>query len=116
MDESVLRNLDTQHRRLAELEADLARLLDGDVTVEPRATASTPQRYGELTAANDALRENRGWDAVDLDAALGEFDRWAALQRTPWVREDVIAVAVAGVVGAAATWFDSSIDAVAEGG
>ncbi len=121
MDESVLRNLDTQHRRLAELEADLARLDAGDTTVEVAPAPSRPQRYEHLTVTNDAVRADRGWEVVDLDAALtpqlrAEFERWQARQRIGWAFEDVLAVGVAGVVGGAATWFDSAIDEAAKAG
>jgi hypothetical protein len=115
VDESVLRNLDTQHRRLAELEADAARLLAGDADVRAPAATPTPQRYDDLTATNDALRAERGWDDVDLDAALtpalrAEYERWADRHRARWSQEDVAAVACAGLVGVAATWFDATID------
>lgn len=115
MDESVLRNLDTQHRRLAELEADAARLLAGDADVRASAAAPTPQRYVDLTATNDVLRAERGWDDVDLDAALtpalrAEYERWEDRHRARWSQEDVVAVACAGLVGVAATWFDATID------
>lgn len=115
MDESVLRNLDTQHRRLAELEADAARLLAGDTGVRAAAAAPTPRRYDDLTTTNDALRAERGWGGVDLDAALtpalrAEYERWEDRHRARWSREDVAAVACAGLVGVAATWFDATID------
>lgn len=115
MDESVLRNLDTQHRRLAELEADAARLLAGDTDVRASVTTPTPERYDDLTATNDALRAERGWDDVDLDAALtpalrAEYERWEDRHRARWSQDDVAAVAWAGLVVVAATWFDATID------
>ncbi len=121
VDESVLRNLDTQHRRLTEVETDLDRLLSGAGTAVPSPGPPGPARYDELTATNDALRTDRGWGVVDLDAALtaelrAEFERWRSRQRVRWVVEDVVAVAVAGWVGAAATWFDSAIDLAAKSG
>jgi hypothetical protein len=121
VDESILRNLDTQHRRLAELEADLDRLVAGDASARPGPAPARPQRYEQLTATNDALRAERGWEAIDLDAALtpelrAEFARWQARQRIGWVFEDVLAVGFAGLVGVAAIWFDSAIDAAAKAG
>ena len=115
MDESILRNLDTQHRRLAELQADAQRLLAGDTDVELPAPPAAPQRYDELTATNDDLRAERGWDDIDLDAALtpalrAEYERWEDRHRARWTQEDVAAVACAGVIGVAATWFDATID------
>jgi hypothetical protein len=115
VDESVLRNLDTQHRRLAKLQAETQRLLAGDTDVELPAPPAVPQRYDELTATNDDLRAERGWDEVDLDAALtpalrAEYERWADRHRARWTQDDVAAVACAGLIGVAATWFDAAID------
>lgn len=56
-----------------------------------------------------------GLDQRRLDAALTahqreQFAAWQARQRLPWTQQDVIAVGFAGMVGMAATWFDSTID------
>ncbi|RTL65208.1 MAG: hypothetical protein EKK42_22195 [Pseudonocardiaceae bacterium] len=123
MDESILRNLDTQHRRLAELEADVARLLAGDTDDLASATAAplvsvggaSPARYNDLTSANDAMRAERGWDEIELDAALTpalreQYACWDDRHRARWTRGDVAAVACAGAVGILATWFDATID------
>lgn len=115
VDESILRNLDTQHRRLAQLEADAARLQSGDTEVQVAPSSPIRQRYGDLTAGNDALRAEHGWDEVDLDAALtpalrAEYERWEDRHRLRWREQDVAAVACAGLVGIAATWFDATID------
>lgn len=115
MDESVLRNLDSQHRRLADLENDLDRLLAGDADVAARLAAGGPSSYEQLTEANDALRTHHGWDVVDLGAAISpelraEYERWQSRQRVAWGLDDVAAVACAGLVGIAATWFDATID------
>lgn len=116
MDETILRNLDTQHRRLRDLEAEVDRLLTGDV--DPAPAAGRPPAvgdYAELTAVNDALRAERGWDEVDPAAALtpaqrAAFDHWRDGQRLPWGVDDVVAVGLAGAVGFAATWFDAELD------
>jgi hypothetical protein len=81
VDESILRNLDTQHRRLAEIEADAARLLAGDTYARSAELGRSPGRYDELTATNDAVRADRGWDNVDLDVALtpalrAAYEQW----------------------------------------
>lgn len=115
MDDSILRNLDTQHRRLAELEADAARLLAGDTGVQVTSPRSVPERYEDLTVTNDGLRAERGWEEVDLDAALtpalrAEYERWEDRHRLRWSEQDLAAVACAGLVGIAATWFDTAID------
>lgn len=114
MDESILRNLDTQHRRLAELEADAARLLAGNTDARPSDPGRAPERYDDLTVTNDALRAARGWDDVDLDAALipalrAAYERWEDRYRARWSREDVAAVACAGLVGVADATIDSAV-------
>lgn len=120
IDESVLRNLDTQHRRLAQVERDLDRLLAGDTTVDAPPGPGTPEGYERLTATNDAMRGEQGWTEVDLDAALAAdaltvIERWPGRQRRRWGGDDIAAVAVAGLVGIAATLFDTTIDAAIRG-
>jgi hypothetical protein len=115
VDESIQRNLDTQRRRLAELEADAARLLAGDTDVRASNVGRSPERYEDLTATNDALRAARGWEDVDLHAALtpalrAAYEQWEDRHRVRWSQDDVAAVAFAGLVGVAATWFDAAID------
>ncbi|WP_281689083.1 hypothetical protein [Pseudonocardia thermophila] len=115
LDDSVLRNLDTQHRRLAEIEAHLDALLAGEEPAALPAAPDRPETYDRLTATNDALRAERSWDEVDLDAALSpealaEFELWRRRRRMPWGVDDAAAVAFAGVLGVAATVFDDKID------
>lgn len=116
LDDATLRNLDTQHRRLAEIEATLDALLAGDAPgAALPATPDRPESYELLTATNDALRDERGWDTVDLDAALtpealAEFELWRRRRRTPWQVDDIAAVALAGALGIPATWYDTTID------
>ncbi len=120
MDESVYRNLDTQHRMLAELE----RILDNELAEGPEAETTKPptavpftraMNYRELTDANDALRARREWDDVDLYAALSatqqdKFVEWLDAQRLPWTPDDLLLLGFAGAVGAAATIFDTEVD------
>jgi hypothetical protein len=115
LDDSTLRNLDTQHRRLAEIEANLDALLAGETPTAHPATPDRPETYSQLTTTNDALRDERGWAEVDLDAALtpealAEFELWRQRRRTPWQLDDIGAVALAGALGIAATWYDTTID------
>jgi len=112
-----VRNLDTQHRRLAQLEHDVDRLLAGDtdVTAAPVMNTAGPRSYEQVTAANDAVRERCGWNVVDLDAAItpalrAEYEAWRSRQRVAWGLDDVAAVACAGLVGVGAIWFDATID------
>lgn len=116
-DETPLaRNLDTQHRRLAEVEAHLDALLAGDAPEDLPAPPERPESYAALTATNDAARDRHGWDSVDLDAALSpealaEFELWRRRHRVPWQFDDLAAVALAGALGVAATWYDTTVDA-----
>ena len=121
MDESVYRNLDTQSRTLAELERRLdAELADGNDDQDSNSAVldvpfSRAMTYRDITASNDALRSGRGWDEVDLNAALTatqqeRFVEWLDAQRLPWTQEDLIVLGFAGAVGAAATIFDTQLD------
>jgi hypothetical protein len=115
MDDSLARNLDTQHRRLAEIEQHLDALLSGDTAADLPAEVGAPETYVQLTTTNDAIRADRGWETIDLDAALtpealANFDQWRQRRRTPWQLDDILAVAVAGAIGIAATWYDTTID------
>ncbi|MBW0093206.1 hypothetical protein I4I73_31870 [Pseudonocardia sp. KRD-184] len=100
---------------MAELEAETERLLAGDDGIGLEPAPAEPLRYEALTVVNDALRADRGWTEIDLDAALSpelraEFGLWQSRQRLQWGVDDVAAVALAGLVGMGATWFDSTID------
>lgn len=115
VDDSATRNLDTQHRRLTQIERDLDTLLAGEPLDVSPAFPDRPETYAQLTITNDTLREQHGWHAIDLDAALSpealaEFELWRQRRRTPWQLDDILAVAFAGAVGIAATWFDTTID------
>lgn len=117
MDESILRNLDTQSRRLAEIEADIDLRLAGDLLSTRPAGVEIREGlgYAELSDLNDALRAERGWDEIDLAAALtpaqcAAFERWRDRQRLEWGVDDVVAVGFAGAIGFAATWFDADLD------
>lgn len=114
-DDSLARNLDTQHRRLAELEQHLDALLAGDAPVELPPAPEGPESYDQLTVTNDAFRNDDGWDIADLDAALtpdalAQFELWRQRRRSPWQTDDIVAVAVAGAIGIAATLYDRTID------
>ncbi|MEV0467671.1 hypothetical protein AB0I30_11375 [Nocardia tengchongensis] len=117
MDEQFRRNLDSQSHRLDDIESTLDALLAGhyDVASLPSAKSPVPQTYPEITTDNEQLRLTRGWLDVDLDAALTVehrvlFDRWRAGTRITWGTEDLAAVAVAGLIGASATWLDHRVD------
>lgn len=113
-DEDIARNLDTQARRLADLDAVINAALADD---EPIDLPDSPRRqsYSELTIYNDVLRNEHDWNNVDLDAALTDgqraaWDRWQSKHRLDWRSSDYLAVGAAGLVGLLCTWFDTSID------
>ncbi|WP_137148197.1 hypothetical protein [Mycolicibacterium sp. CR10] len=118
MDESILRNLDTQSRMLDELQANIDATLAGQTSplLPETAPAGTRLSYDALTHANDELRFRRNWAQIDLGAALtparrDEFVLWLQHQRLPWSEEDFLVLGFAGAVGAAATFFDRTLDA-----
>ena len=114
-DEDIARNLDTQARRLADLAAVIGAALDDDEMPIDLADSPHHQSYSELTVYNDALRNERDWDEVDLDAALtadqrAAWELWQTKHRLDWRSSDYLAVGAAGLVGLLCTWFDASID------
>jgi len=115
-EDSVHRNLDAQHRQLADAETAVQGLLAGDYAATVAEPVDlTARTYSELTAANDDQRDRLGWGEVDLDAALsGEqraaLETWQGRQRIRWGTDDLVAVGLAGVVGLVATWFDGALD------
>lgn len=116
MDDSIYRNLDSQHRLLADLERSIdAELADEPDAPVPYVPFSREMAYDQITAANDDVRVRRGWEDVDLSAALTtaereSYGRWLARQRLPWAQEDVVTLGFAGLVGVAATMFDTQLD------
>lgn len=115
MSEEVELNLDTQARRLAELNAVIdAALNDTDASAEiPEAPHQ--QSYEDLTNFNAELCEQRAWSAVDLDAALTDSQRqawgaWKTKHRLAWRPSDYLAIGAVGVVGLMCCWFDASLD------
>ena len=122
MDESIFRNLDTQHRLLADLERSLDEALvdKSGSDLEVAATFSPGMAYSEVTAANDGLRDTQNWREVDLHAAMlpvqrERFAAWFDGRRVPWTQEDYLALGFAGIVGAAATIFDKQLDGTVQG-
>ena len=116
MDESIPRNLDTQHRILKDIEHNLDALSAGDDAPPPDIEVPGGQlSYEALTESNDRLRAERGWNHIDLDAALTAeqrelFAQWQMRHRIRWSEQDLLVVGFAGAVGAAATWFDMALD------
>lgn len=109
------RNLDTQARRLAELEKVINAALN-DQHVETELSQSPRfQTYNELTSFNRDLRADRGWNDVDLDGALSETQReawvrWQQKNRLNWNSSDFLAIGAVATIGLLCAWFDNSID------
>ncbi|MDA3635312.1 MULTISPECIES: hypothetical protein [Rhodococcus] len=72
MSEDIERNLDTQSRRLTDIENLIRATLDDQEPSAPLTPGPRRQTYDELTTFNDELRGRRDWTDVDLDAALTE--------------------------------------------
>jgi hypothetical protein len=122
MDESVLRNLDAENRRLADLENRLQQLLQGE-TPNPGIGAGVESAgsYEDLTDQNDRLREAQRWGPYDLDACLTKYQLerlrdWESGERQRWQLPDFVTVGLCGVVGGLATIFDDQVDAQVRAG
>ena len=115
MSEDIERNLDTQSRRLTDIENLIRATLDDQEPSAPLTPGPRRQTYDELTTFNDELRGRRDWTDVDLDAALTEeqrqaFELWQQKHRLSWSTSDLVAVGAVGAIGMLCTWFDASID------
>lgn len=115
MSDDIERNLDTQSRRLREIEDLIRATLDDQEPAAQLTRSPRHQTYDELTTFNDEFRARRDWTEVDLDAALTEQQRqawelWQQKHRLSWSTSDLVAVGAVGVVGMLCTWFDASID------
>jgi len=109
------RNLDSQRRRLDAMDDAITNALADDPLAAELPAGSAMQSYDELTAFNDALREENSWNTVDLDAALtpeqaAALAEWRSRQRISWSTADIAMVGLAGMLGTACVWFDASID------
>ena len=120
IDADLIGNLDAVGRDLRAIEALAAAALAGEPTDHAAALqladAPTGLTYDELTSHNRQRRASQGWgepeiaDLLDA-AALRELDEWRRAQRIAWTRGDLIAVGIAGLVGALANLYDAYIDA-----
>lgn len=115
MSDDIERNLDTQSRRLDDIEDLVRATLNDQEPAAPLTPGPRHQTYDELTTFNDELRARRDWAEIDLDAALTEQQRqawelWQAKHRLSWSTSDLVAVGAVGVVGMLCTWFDATID------
>ncbi|MCA9797136.1 MAG: hypothetical protein KC910_35240, partial [Candidatus Eremiobacteraeota bacterium] len=118
-EDDLVRNLDTQSRRLADVESAIEALLNDEGTqFEAPINSPSATAYEELTRANDLLRQQRTWSEVDFDAALtppirARLESWESRQRLRWGRSDFVVVGLAGLTGSLACIFDDQIDALA---
>ncbi|MCR8897209.1 hypothetical protein M0655_02690 [Gordonia amicalis] len=114
-DDEIELNLDTQARRLSELDDIIGSALKDEESMVELPETSHRQSYDELTAYNKQLRTQRGWEEVDLDQALTASQReawenWLTKHRLEWRTSDYLAVGAAGLIGLLCCWFDSTID------
>ncbi|WP_279100749.1 hypothetical protein [Gordonia bronchialis] len=114
-DDEIELNLDTQSRRLDELNDIVNAALSESEPTANLETSPHHQTYDELTSFNKDLRLRRSWQEVDLDRALTEAQReawelWQTKHRLSWRSSDYLAVGAAGLVGLLCSWFDSTID------
>ncbi|WP_279107612.1 hypothetical protein [Gordonia paraffinivorans] len=114
-DDEIELNLDTQARRLSELDDVISAALNDEHT--PIALPESPQRqsYEELTTYNQQLRAQRGWEFIDLNQALTgpqreAWENWLTKHRLGWRSTDYLAVGATGLVGLLCSCFDSTID------
>ncbi len=110
-DDEIELNLDTQARRLSELDDIITAALNDEEPAVDLPKMSRRQSYEELTEYNKQLRLERGWDEVDLDQALTATQReaweeWLTTHRLQWRTSDYLAVGAAGVIGLLSSWFD----------
>lgn len=120
IDADFIGNLDALDRDLGAIEALAAAALADEPTDRAAslrlANAPTGLTYDELTRHNRQRRDNQGWgepaiaDLLDA-AALRELDEWRRTQRISWNRGDLVAVGVAGMIGALANLYDRQVDA-----
>lgn len=120
IDADLIGNLDALDRDLRAIEAFAAAALSDEPTDHAAAlllaNAPTGLAYDELTAHNRQRRDSQGWGEPELAdlldaAALRELDEWRRAQRISWNRGDLIAVGIAGLVGALANLYDTYVDA-----
>jgi len=114
-DEEFERNLDTQNRRLAAMDAAVSKALSEHPRPADLPTTAATQSYDELSRFNDELRTRSRWDTIDLDAALtpaqaAALTTWRNRQRIPWSTTDIAMVGLAGLLGTCCVWFDAAVD------
>ncbi|MET9326747.1 hypothetical protein [Tsukamurella sp. NPDC003166] len=115
MNEDVVRNLDTQSRRLNMIDDAITAALSDDEPLIALRESPRQQSHQELTAYNDALRAEHDWAQIDLDACLtseqrAAWDLWRSRTRLDWQTSDYLAVGSAGLIGFLSSWFDTAID------
>lgn len=108
-------NLDTQARRLADLDKLIDTALDDEQRDIELPHAPRFQTYDELSSFNEGLRAAKGWSGIDLNSALSEtqreaWTRWQEKHRLNWTTSDYLAVGAVGTIGLLCTWFDSTLD------
>jgi hypothetical protein len=114
-------NLDALTRDVTDIEALAVAALAGEpidqTTAARLAAAPAGLGYEELTDLNAERRVAEEWGDVVLSdlidpVALAQLDAWRASQRLSWERSDLLAVAISGLIGAAANLYDTQLDGV----
>lgn len=110
MDDDVRRTLDTQRRRLDDLDRAAQALLtdpetelDVDLDGSPVGNEAPGRSFGDVVAVNDILRVERGWEQLLLPPEGGRA-------RREWSTADLAVVGLAGVTGVVAAWHEEKID------
>ncbi|WLP92879.1 hypothetical protein [Gordonia sp. NB41Y] len=115
MSDDVERNLDTQARRLMDLEAVIEQALTEETVGQTIAPAPQHQTYEQLTEFNDEFRAEQGWTSVELEETLTDsqrdaLEKWRRRHRLQWSTVDLAMLGAVGLVGALSAWLDSETD------
>lgn len=120
VDPDLVRELAELERRLSGLEESVQSVVGEPVKGSPvplLVAGSENEASGADQISSGALIEGSDtWVSATLDSLLSSkdraaFDAWTAHRRVPWTRGDLIAVGLAGVVGALAVVYDDLVDA-----
>lgn len=120
VDADYIQNLDALNRDLRDIEAlAAAALAENSLDQVAAKRIAEPPRgltYAALTQHNRERREVEAWGAAELadllnPVALEKLNEWRETQRLPWEPGDLVAVGVAGFIGALANLYDTHIDA-----
>lgn len=119
VDADYVENLDALTRDLDDIQTLAAAALSNDLIDDAAAKkmVSAPDglTYDELTAHNRERREDEAWGEAEMadildPGASRQLNDWRKADRLPWERNDLVVVAVAGLIGALANLYDTQVD------